>query len=146
MCSMPSMRTASFLVAVCFFLLAAGSGAGQRRECSLCGMYLDQYESTVHVLLFADGTRQETCSLACAAKIYAKEKNRIKEFLAADFSTGSLIDAAHAFYLEGSDIPGVMSRISRIAFKSRTEAADVRRKHGGKIVSFQDALKHQLEE
>jgi nitrous oxide reductase accessory protein NosL len=109
-------------------------------------MYLDEYASTVHVIVFMDGTRIETCSLACAAKIYVKEKARIKTILAADFLSEDLIDAEHAVYLEGSDIPGVMSYTSRIAFRTRAAAVVFKNKHGGKIVTFKAALRHQLEE
>jgi nitrous oxide reductase accessory protein NosL len=109
-------------------------------------MYLDEYASTVHVIIFKDGTRQETCSLACAAKIYAKEKARIKKIMAADFLNADLVDAEQAVYLEGSDIPGVMSYTSRIAFRNRADAEKFQKKHGGKIVTFKDALQHQSEE
>jgi nitrous oxide reductase accessory protein NosL len=140
------VRTASFILLFCFIFFQCLAQAGERRECTLCGMYLDQYKSTVHVIVFKDGTRQETCSLACAAKIYAKEKARIKTILAADFLTSAIIDAEHAVYLEGSDIPGVMSYISRIAFRTRADAETFQKKHGGKIVTFNVALQHQLEE
>ena len=140
------MRTASFVILFFLIMFQGRALAGERRECSLCGMYLDQYESTVHVIVFKDGTQQETCSLACAAKIYAKEKSRIKIVLAADFLTGGIIDAEHAVYLEGSDIPGVMSFTSRIAFRTKDDAKTFQKKHGGKIVTFQAALQHQLEE
>jgi copper chaperone NosL len=127
-----------------FFAVIAG--ASERRECSVCGMYLDQYAPTVHVILYKDGTRQETCSLACAAKIYVKEKARVKEIMVADFEHADLIDAERAVYLEGSDIPGVMSYTSRIAFRHRIDAVTFQKKHGGKIVSFTEALQHQIEE
>jgi hypothetical protein len=109
-------------------------------------MYLDTYASTVHVIVFQDGSRQETCSLACAAKIYAKAKARIQKIMVADFLTTDLVDAEHAFYLEGSDIPGVMSYTSRIAFRNRADAKKIQKKHGGNIITFTAALKHQSEE
>ena len=141
-----NVRTASFIILFSFIMFQGPTLAGERRECSLCGMYLDQYKSTVHVIVFKDGTREETCSLACAAKVYAKEKARIKTVLAADFLTGGIMDAEHAVYLEGSDIPGVMSYTSRIAFRTKDDAKTFQKKHGGKIVTFQAALQHQLEE
>jgi nitrous oxide reductase accessory protein NosL len=127
-------------------MLQGAALAGERKECILCGMYLDEYASTVHVIILKDGTRTETCSLACAAKIYVKEKARIKTILVADFLSDDLIDAEQAVYLEGSDIDGVMSYTSRIAFRTRAAAILFRKKHGGKIVNFKTALQHQLEE
>ena len=120
------VRTASlaFLCCIicCIIIFPGLVRAEERKECSLCGMYLDQYASTVHVIVFKDGTKVETCSLACAVKIYAKEKARIKKIMAADFLTAELVDAEHAVYLEGSDVPGVMSYTSRIAFRNRADA------------------------
>ena len=112
----------------------------------VCGMYLDLYERTRYVVQFTDGTSESTCSLACAARIYAKEKNRVQKVMVADFLSADLIDAKTASYLEGSDIPGVMSYTSRIAFRNGAEAKEFQKKHGGRIVSFDDALKHQTED
>ena len=140
------MRIASLVFLFCLTMFPGLARAEERKECSLCGMYLDEYASTVHVVIFTDGTRQETCSLACAAKIYAKEKVRIKKIMAADFLNADLVDADHAVYLEGSDIPAVMSFTSRIAFRDRAEAVKFQKKHGGNIVTFKDALQHQSEE
>jgi nitrous oxide reductase accessory protein NosL len=140
------MRTASLVFLFCLTIFPGLLRAEERKECSLCGMYLDEYASTVHVVIFKDGTRQETCSLACAAKVYEKEKSRIKKIMAADFLSAEFVDADRAVYLEGSDIPGVMSYTSRIAFRSRADAVKFQKKHGGKIISFKNALKHQLEE
>jgi chemotaxis methyl-accepting protein methylase len=109
-------------------------------------MYLDEYASTVHVVIFKDGTRLETCSLACAVKVYAKEKVRVKKIMAADFLTAELVDAERAVYLEGSDIEGVMSYTSRIAFSNRADAVKFQKKHGGKIITYKTALRHQLDE
>jgi nitrous oxide reductase accessory protein NosL len=140
------MRTTSLALLFCLTIFLGLARAEERKECSLCGMYLDEYASTVHVIIFKDGTRQETCSLACAAKIYAKEKARIKKIMAADFLNAAFVDAEHAVYLEGSDIPGVMSYTSRIAFRNWADAEKFQKKHGGKIVTFKDALQHQSEE
>ena len=60
--------------------------------------------------------------------------------------SNKLIDTKKAVYIEGSDIPGVMSYTSRIAFKNREEAQEFQKKHGGTIISFDKALKHQSEE
>jgi nitrous oxide reductase accessory protein NosL len=140
------LRTASLFLLFYLTLLPGLARPEERKECVICGMYLDEYTTTVHVIIFNDGTRQETCSLACVAKIYVKEKARINKIMAADFLNADLVDAENAVYLEGSDIPGVMSYTSRIAFRKRADAVVFQKKHGGKIVTFKDALKHQLED
>lgn len=140
------MRTAFLVLLFCLTILPGLARTEERKECLLCGMYLDEYASTVHVVIFKDGTRQETCSLACAVKVYAKEKSRIKKIMATDFLTAELVDAERAVYLEGSDIDGVMSYTSRIAFRNRADAVTFQKKHGGKIITFKAALRHQSEE
>ena len=65
--------------------------------------------------------------------------------MVADYLTKELIEADSAAYLEGSDIPGVMSYVSRIAFKTKADALAFQKKHGGSIITFQEALKHQSE-
>jgi len=109
-------------------------------------MYLDLYAATAHEVTLADGTRLGTCSLACVAKLVAREPDRVVRVRVADFLDGGLVDAAGATYLEGSDVPGVMSYTSRIAFRSREEAVVFQKTHGGSIVTFREALEHQMEE
>jgi len=109
-------------------------------------MYLDLYEKTRLVILFNDDTTKSTCSLACAAGVINQNKGRIKRVKVADFLTGKLLDADKAYFLEGSDIPGVMSYTSRVAFSSKTQASTLQKKHGGRIITFDQALKDQLED
>jgi hypothetical protein len=108
-------------------------------------MYLDLYEATRHVVVYEDGSQVETCSLACAAKLYKGSDKKITKLMAADYLTHDLIEAQTAFYLEGSDVSGVMSYTSRIAFKTKDDALKFQKKHGGTIIPFQEALKHQIE-
>jgi copper chaperone NosL len=140
-------KTASLIITI---LLVAGiyasAHAAERESCAVCGMYLDLYERTRLVILFNDDTTKSTCSLACAAKVINQNKGRIKGVEVADFLTGKLLDADKAYFLEGSDIPGVMSYTSRVAFSSKAQAAIVKKKHGGRIITFDQALKDQLED
>jgi copper chaperone NosL len=140
------IRTASLIILLFVAVNCGVTFAGERKECAVCGMYIDLYEKTAHVLYFDDGSSKTVCSLACAAKLINENKGRIRKVLAADFPTGKLVDAKGAFYLEGSDVPGVMSYTSRIAFRSEVDAKVFQKKHGGSIISFDEALKHQMEE
>ena len=118
--------------------------AAERESCVVCGMYLDLYARTRYVLTFDDGTIQSTCSLACAAQAIEKGGHKVRDVKVADCLTGDLIDARKAVYLEGSDIPGVMSYTSRLAFTSREKALSFQKKHGGTLISFDEALRNQL--
>lgn len=139
------IKTASFAF-LCILLAALPSvlHAAEREGCVLCGMYLDLYARTRYVISFDDGSTQSTCSLACAAEIINKNKQRLRDIKAANCLSGELIDARKATYLEGSDVPGVMSYTSRLAFASLDEALSFKKKHGGRIISFDDAVRNQL--
>jgi len=141
------MKTASiFIVLVLFSGTYLGAYAGQREGCAVCGMYLDLYERTKYIIHFNDGISKSTCSLACAAGLLDENKDRIEGIMTSDFLTGKLIAAQKAYYLEGSDIPGVMSYVSRLAFSSKKLAISFKKKHGGMIISFDEALKNQLKD
>lgn len=137
------IKTASVLILFVFFT-GICLYAAERERCAVCGMYLDLYKRTRFVIYFDDNTSKSTCSLACAAKLIDKNRNKVKDIKAADFVTGELMDARKAFYVEGSNVPGVMSYVGRFAFSSRNKALFFKKKHGGRIVSFDEAVKNQL--
>ena len=128
------------IVAVCLLmvvsLLPAAIGvfaAEAREECRLCGMWIDRYMHTRHVLTTADGTRISFCSFTCAAKYMRMPGVKVKRLQVADYLTTDLVDAETAFYLVESDAPPVMSYISIIAFGSMEKAEGFQKVHGGQI-------------
>jgi nitrous oxide reductase accessory protein NosL len=127
-------------VIVLAFVFGALAHKEERAECSLCGMWIDLYMKTRHVVTRTDGTAESFCSIACASKYMKTHKGQVKMVLAADFETKELIEADSAFYIEGSDIHGVMSYTSRLAFTTRDQAERFRKEHGGDIISFKKAL------
>ena len=111
-----------------------------REDCFLCGMWIDQYMHTRHVLTAADGTQVSFCSFTCAAKYLKRYEAEVKHLQAADYLTTELIDAEDAVYLLGSAAPPVMSYTSIIAFASNEAAESFRKLHGGKIMTFDEVL------
>jgi copper chaperone NosL len=134
------------LLVLLLFTIPALAQTADREGCVICGMYLDMYAKTRWVITLDDGSSQSTCGMACAAEVIDSHKGHVKDVKVADFRSGALIDARSAFFLEESDIPGVMSYTSRIAFSSKEAARDFRKKHGGRIVHFDEALRNQLKE
>ncbi len=110
-----------------------------QRWCNLCAMDLQKYRLTKYILTMADGSLKYTCSIHCAAIILGKQK--VEDVKAADYPTGDMINARKAFYLVGSDIKGVMSRVSKLAFKNKTDALSFQTKHGGRVTDFAGAVK-----
>ncbi|MFN3395382.1 MAG: nitrous oxide reductase accessory protein NosL [Thermodesulfovibrionales bacterium] len=137
---------AAFLCILFLFSLWMSVFGEHREECAICGMWIDQYMSTRHVIILKDNTTTSFCSIACAARYLNENRQKVKNVKVADFLTDRLINAEKAYYLEGSDVPGVMSYISRIAFSTKTDAERFQRKHGGRLITFKQAVENQLKD
>lgn len=124
-------------------LLAAPSvfAGASRPDCKVCGMWIDQYRQTRHVFIAKDGSRVMFCSLTCTARYLKSHGSEVRQGQVADYLSTELIDTDQALYLVGSDIPPVMSNTSIIAFSSRERAEKFRQEHGGRILTYSQALK-----
>jgi hypothetical protein len=104
----------------------------------------------------ANGARKLTCCPRCGLHYALTHGGRAIE--ATDFATGKTIPAEKAVYLEGSDImeccstPGMRANEgtyqdiqydrcvpSLLAFSRGEDAETVRLKHGGRLISFEEA-------
>ena len=112
--------------------------------CPLCGMSLKMYHQTNNRLTFSDGTEVQTCSIFCAAQVYEKRPTEIERWEVVDYETKGWIDARNAHWLVGSDIPGVMTAISKLAFLSVEDVKKYEKKHGGTLGTFDEALNRTL--
>jgi mono/diheme cytochrome c family protein len=136
---------------VCSLILASGLlflGAGQAEDqkyCPLCSMNLKMFWKTNHWLTFSDGTKTGYCSIHCAAIVYKDRADEIDHWEVVDYDTGELFDARAAYFLIGSDLPGTMTPVSKLAFNRRHVAETYEKEHGGKIGNFQEALQRALE-
>lgn len=120
------------------------SQAEGERWCPLCGMNLKMYHQTNNRLTFSDGSKIQTCSIFCAAQIYEKRAAEIDQWEVVDYATKMFMDAKKSHWLIGSDIPGVMTAVSKIAFSSLGNVEKYQKKHGGTINTFDDALNRTL--
>jgi nitrous oxide reductase accessory protein NosL len=130
----------SFFLALPFHIEAKE----EPRWCPLCGMNLKMYHQTNNRLTFFDKTQAQTCSIFCAAQIYEKKPTEIDRWEVVDYETKKWIDAKRARWLIESDIPGVMTAISKLAFLSLGDVQKYQKKHGGTISTFDDALNRTL--
>ena len=111
-----------------------------REDCRVCGMWIDQYMHTRHVLSMADGTQIYFCSYTCTAKYLKTIQTKVEQLQVADYLTTALVDVEAAFYLVGSDTLPVMSYTSIIAFANKKSAEIFQELHGGKIMTFAEVL------
>jgi len=118
--------------------------AEEARWCPLCGMNLKMYHQTSNRVTFYDGLKVQTCSIFCAAQFYEKRPTEIDRWEVVDYETKGWIDAKKAHWLIGSDIPGVMTAVSKLAFSSLENTQKFLKSHGGTIGNFDDALNRTL--
>jgi len=109
--------------------------------CPVCGMNLNMFYKTNHALTMEDGSVHQYCSLRCLAMDLKNHPRQQHTARVVDVKTNRFIPAESAYYVVGSDIPGTMSRQSKLAFSSRWAAKSFSRKHHGQdILSFSEVL------
>ena len=128
----------SFLLMLSVLAWSTGEVWAQR-WCDLCAMDLQKYRLTKYILTPADGDKRYSCSIHCVAIILGKQK--VGDVKVANYLTSEMIDARKAYYLVGSDIKGVMSKVSKLAFVSKANALEFQGDHGGELTDFEGALK-----
>jgi len=131
-----------FVLGVCLF---SAVQAEDQKWCPLCSMNLKMFWKTTQWLTFSDGKRTGYCSIHCASKVYQEKAADIKGWEVADYDTDKLINAHKAHFLIGSDLPGTMTPVSKLAFASLDVAKRYQKEHGGTLGTLDDALKRAIE-
>jgi nitrous oxide reductase accessory protein NosL len=113
--------------------------------CPYCGMNRTMWHHSRHLVHYDDDLVDPTCSVHCAAISLSLNLDRgVKAIYAADFGSQSkikpLVNVDHATYLVGSDLPGTMTKESKMAFSSPDAAKEAMKSHGGQLMNFSDAL------
>jgi hypothetical protein len=113
----------------------------RHRSCSECGMDRKAYGYSRMLVTFADGTEAGTCSLHCAAAVLDRSPAKAaKSVLVADRDRTELVDAEKATWVMGGKKRGVMTAVPKWAFAAKEGAEAFVKSHGGKIVSWTEAL------
>lgn len=120
-------------------------------RCIICNMDRRKFHYARHLLHYGDGTAQGTCSVHCAAECMLRERRRgFRTIYAPDYASTvepkALVEAASATYLIGSDLRGVMTPLSKVAFASREAALQAKQTYGGEIGSFATAIAASFDE
>ncbi|MCP4745102.1 MAG: hypothetical protein GY874_03020 [Desulfobacteraceae bacterium] len=141
------MKRTALCVLLLFTLIAACSTLSKKQQtyCPICSMNLEAYWGTHHRINNLDGSKTGYCSFHCAAENLDEKIAQISQWQVADYATANLIDAKTSFFLVGSDLPGTMTPVSKLAFADRETAEKYKKNHGGKIVNFEAALQRTIE-
>jgi nitrous oxide reductase accessory protein NosL len=132
-------------VLISAFLFFSAVQAEEQEWCPLCSMNLKMFWKTSHWLTFSDGKTTGYCSIHCASKVYQKRPTEIDLWEVADYHMKTLINAHRAYFLIGSDLPGTMTPVSKLAFASNDVAKSYQKEHGGTIGTLDDALERAIE-
>jgi len=112
----------------------------QKMWCNVCGMNLKMFYKTSHAAKIEDGSMHQYCSIRCLVVDMKKHHINLDDVKVVDAKTQKLIKAKDAFYVVGSKVKGTMSKVSKIAFKNRSDANEFVKNFGGEIVTFNKAL------
>ena len=114
-------------------------------KCPYCGMNRTMWNHSRHLVHYDDDLVDGLCSIHCLAISLSLNLDRgTKAIYAADFGSDSkvkpLVNVDKATYLAGSDLPGTMTKQSKMAFSSPEAAKAAMKSHGGEVVNFDEAL------
>jgi len=114
-------------------------------KCPFCGMDRTMWNHSRHLVHYDDDLVDGTCSMHCLAISLSLNLDRgIKTIYAADFGSDTkikpLVNVDEATYLAGSDLPGTMTKQSKMAFSSSEAAKAAKKSHGGELEDFDRTL------
>jgi copper chaperone NosL len=115
-------------------------------SCPYCGMDR-RYNHTSRMLVhFANDLPDPLCSIHCATISLAINLSLDPKAIyvadnAVDDEPRPLIEVGKATFLVGSDLPGVMTWNSKVAYGTPEAAAAAKAVHGGKLMNFSETLK-----
>lgn len=114
-------------------------------KCPYCGMDRTQYHHSRMLVHYSDDLADGTCSLHCAAISLSLNVDREPKgiYVADNAALGDikpLIEVDKAVFLIGSQLKGVMTKRSKVAFGAEAAAKDAQAKNGGELGDFGKAL------
>lgn len=118
---------------------------GKTPLCPYCGMDRRRFHSSRMVIHYSDDLSDGVCSLHCAAISLSLNVDREPKAIAvADNASANepmpLVEVAKATFLIGSQIKGVMSKRSKVAYGSEEAAKAALAADGGELGDFDKAL------
>ena len=125
----------------------AQDDVAKQASCKYCGMDRKTFAHSRMLVIYEDGSSISTCSLHCTAIELAISIDKTpKSIEVGDFKTKKLIDAEKAFWVIGGSKPGVMTKRAKWAFESKADADAFIKENGGKLASFDEAIKASYED
>lgn len=138
----PLLVLGLFLAAAPAALAAPPADIAQSPACRHCGMDRAIFSHSRMLIVYEGGSTVAICSLHCAAVELASTIDKIPTMVSvADYDSKELIDTESAIWVLGGSKKGVMTGQAKWAFASRESAERFIKANGGRIVTFDDAIK-----
>ena len=114
-------------------------------KCPYCGMDRKMFHHSRMLVHYSDDLADGTCSLHCAAislslNVDREPKGIYVADVAAAADSKPLIEVGKATFLVGSQLKGVMTKRSKVAFGSAEAAKAAQASHGGELADFDQTL------
>jgi copper chaperone NosL len=144
-------ETAVIMVLITCFLLvpvfvSAVDDLTEYPECIYCGMDRQKFAHSRMLIEYEDDS-EGFCSLHCAAINLALQfDNAPNAIMVGDYYTHKLIDAEKAIWVIGGSKMGVMTKRAKWAFAKKEDAEKFVKESGGKVSTFDEALKATYED
>jgi len=111
-------------------------------SCKFCGMDREKFAHSRMFIQYDDGSTEGTCSVHCAAIDLVLNLDKTPRAIqVGDYNTKNLIDAEKALWVIGGSKMGVMTKRAKWAFEKKEDAEKFVKENGGKLASFDEALK-----
>ena len=128
------------------FALAGDDDIAAYPNCPFCDMDRQKFAHS-RVFIEYEGDSEGFCSLHCAAvDLAVKIDQTPKAIKVGDYQTKKLIDAERAVWVIGGDKMGVMTKRAKWAFEKQEDAEKFVKESGGKISTFDEAMKSAYED
>ncbi len=114
--------------------------------CPYCGMDRRYNHESRMLIHYGNNLPDPLCSIHCAVISLAINLSLDPKAIyvgdnAIDIAPRPLVEVSKAIFLVGSDLPGVMTWNSKVAYSSSEAATTAQKIHGGKLMDFQQTLK-----
>jgi len=135
----------ALLIACIIFLYAACAIAAWVEppgDCKYCGMDRNKFSHSRMLITYADGSSIGTCSINCTVvDKFANRDKKVGSYQVGDYNSRKLIDAKSAVWVIGGRKSGVMTAVAKWAFSDKKSANAFIKANGGKLATFDDAVK-----
>lgn len=119
----------------------------KKMGCENCSMNIERFIQTGHAIQTEDGTNHYYCSINCCTSAWNKENYSNASVFAIDKQSVEYAPVENVYYVIGSILPAVMTKVSKYAFKDSTQAEKFKIKQKGKtILGYKETFKMCEEE